>query len=742
MASFGPFSWDEPVFAGDKIPRSEDDQPCGEGWIPKEKECHDGEAHRPEPGENPYWTDENSAEKRREKGIPWHQTKPKKGEKEDKAPEEEEPKTEKEKDPEEQQDPDPLRDYASEYEKAVDPARQTKTLKPEEISAQYQNLKNASALMNIIGFSIQMAAKATKRYEHSLEMDSLQEELGRWNKMQITDSESLDEYTGKLNDLWHKIKESPIGRHFIEGTKTTFNNMNFEGQNFPFLAAKIEHSFDRYKAAKREDDPRDILKWNTLANKPDMMSFDDIPDLAWRDFPEGPKNDKELQFIEQKMQRFRRTFDTWAQTGGQTNGPFLAEILMGKPTEMGHMINQSPFLPNPKAAQIILEKSARAGDEEANDMMWYEFRRNEQWTENSYLHDYTKATQKAMVESKNLGLDFDSLKDSIRPLRESERAYNKWEKSVYKPRKEEILKEFSKFDEERRQRSGELSEESKTKEKFLIEEMDNLLADKVKRVKGKATVKKQVYEQIEKDRNSLLDGLLQANKNTSVDMNTFGKIINSFANIDWDDINPRDPDYAGEKGKQLMQIRQQARTRGDLELTHLDAIEHSISHLTSILHKDLLSSKRDPANAELTEIKWKYDVVLRAYAQKEQNVIAIDQHATPDTVVHEFGHHLEFRNQRVHQRILDFYDNRTRGKKLKTIRGYQKHERFKSGKFFIDYAGKSYGERMPQPDNPNNPATELISTGLQALYNPEYFRKLATKDPEHLALIIATVRGY
>jgi hypothetical protein len=46
------------VQAGDQIGDSEDDQPCGDHFIDKDLECHEGDAHRPTPGNNPYWQGE------------------------------------------------------------------------------------------------------------------------------------------------------------------------------------------------------------------------------------------------------------------------------------------------------------------------------------------------------------------------------------------------------------------------------------------------------------------------------------------------------------------------------------------------------------------------------------------------------------------------------------------------------------------------------------------------------------
>ncbi len=47
------FRW--AVNAGDQLPHSEDDQECGDHFIDKGLECHDGDAHRPTPGKNPYY---------------------------------------------------------------------------------------------------------------------------------------------------------------------------------------------------------------------------------------------------------------------------------------------------------------------------------------------------------------------------------------------------------------------------------------------------------------------------------------------------------------------------------------------------------------------------------------------------------------------------------------------------------------------------------------------------------------
>lgn len=51
--SIPKFRW--AVTSGDQTPQSEDDKKCGDHYIDKNLECHDGDAHRPDPGNNPYF---------------------------------------------------------------------------------------------------------------------------------------------------------------------------------------------------------------------------------------------------------------------------------------------------------------------------------------------------------------------------------------------------------------------------------------------------------------------------------------------------------------------------------------------------------------------------------------------------------------------------------------------------------------------------------------------------------------
>ena len=229
------------------------------------------------------------------------------------------------------------------------------------------------------------------------------------------------------------------------------------------------------------------------------------------------------------------------------------------------------------------------------------------------------------------------------------------------------------------------------------------------------------------------------------DGETFGKIANSFANLSFQKLDPSSKEYKGREGKKLLLARQKAREQ-NLPLKNQEDIEGTLSHFFSILHKDLTSPERDPANEKLTKISWGYDAYFRASADNFNNKINLDVDETGDVVVHEFTHHLEYRNQRIHQRILDFYEARTKGAKPTGALGYRKNEKFKDGSFFDEYVGKDYSnkhrQRNADPRSRNSPPTEVLTMGMQALYNPNYFSRMVVKDPEHLALIVATVRGY
>jgi len=731
------FTWQEPVTAGDKVPHSPDDKPCGDGWIPKEKDCHDGEAHRPKPGKNPYWSGDNSAEKRKDRGEPWENTKPQKKTSEPKTKEHRNISREKRENTKKE-----LKNYSDEQEKALDPSRRTKSLKPENRTILEQQAKIAFQKMET-PILLTLELKTLLEKESKSLIRNLLKEYNKLRHLTPTDEKSLDEFYSELENIWDSFKANPVAKQVINGERKDISKDEEKAkrinQKLKERKKEIDYAINRYFAEKREDDPRDILAWNTLETKPSTMRFQDIPDLAWKDFPEGPKNEQELKYIKEKINQFNSMFEEWSQSGGKVSGAYLGAMLLGNPNHYGE---DSPFLPNPKAAKIVFTISAKAGDEESNDSLWYDFALSEQWNPNSYLHDYKKATQKAMLDLKKLGLDLEDIKQRTRDINKREKDYKKWEKEYYLPNKKKLQEEDEIID-ELFQEYGPMPELRK-REKKLIEDREDLTHERIKRVSLLKRAKKELFnDEIEKQRKNLLKGLEAANSQTVVPTEIFSQIANSFANPTWASLEDRKdkPEYRGEKGEKLYKKRQQARTRGEIDYKYREDLEKTFDQFTSILHKDLLSPERDVKNTDLAEIAWKYEVFERAYANKYKNTIVLDENTDPATMIHEFGHHLEYRNTRVHQRSLNFLEERTRGAKETPIRGFA-GEVFKKGKFFNTYVGKIYGPRHPDPRETQQPSTEIISMGLEALYNKKSFNDILTKDPEHLALIIATIRGY
>jgi hypothetical protein len=110
------------------------------------------------------------------------------------------------------------------------------------------------------------------------------------------------------------------------------------------------------------------------------------------------------------------------------------------------------------------------------------------------------------------------------------------------------------------------------------------------------------------------------------------------------------------------------------------------------------------------------------------------------TIVHELGHHIEARSLPIHEAAIQFLRERQRGggpendtRKLKDIipnSNYDDDEWAFKDKFIHPYIGKSY---------PNNSASEVISMGVQYLYEDPV--KLATEDPDFFRFIYRTLRS-
>jgi hypothetical protein len=121
-----------------------------------------------------------------------------------------------------------------------------------------------------------------------------------------------------------------------------------------------------------------------------------------------------------------------------------------------------------------------------------------------------------------------------------------------------------------------------------------------------------------------------------------------------------------------------------------------------------------------------------------------------DIAIHEFSHHMEFNSTDTANRFADFYRRRTEGQPIikkgdidprtgdpyRELEHFDDDEEFIPDHFFTTYCGKLNNGQLRVGH------TELVSMGVQALYNKDLWGEMVRDDPEHMALIIATLRGY
>jgi hypothetical protein len=252
-------------------------------------------------------------------------------------------------------------------------------------------------------------------------------------------------------------------------------------------------------------------------------------------------------------------------------------------------------------------------------------------------------------------------------------------------------------------------------------------------------------EKTEKARQDLRLNLAMANQQTLAEPYIRESISSTIDRPSWR-IRDKDKPEMTPKGNitrkaqmafdELMLARDQARARNpDAAFTNADSMKESLDGALGYLHKNLIEGA-----GILSSLSWENEESFRAHADELHNAIRLDTNSTAETAVHEFGHHIEFNNPNVKNRFLDFFNWKTEGVTPKRLPRYEKWELFKvpTGEkaFYRDYAGSFY------ESGGRHSATELLSLGLQALESRSEFRRLLKGDPEHLALILATIRGY
>lgn len=135
----------------------------------------------------------------------------------------------------------------------------------------------------------------------------------------------------------------------------------------------------------------------------------------------------------------------------------------------------------------------------------------------------------------------------------------------------------------------------------------------------------------------------------------------------------------------------------------------------------------------LKTIYWDARETVRAHAIKGTNEIVLAANEKQQVIAHEFGHHLEFRNPDVKDRVLSWRKSRTlaKGEAQTPIYRGTTEMGYRDG-FYEHYVGKTYGDG----------STEVLSMGLEAFFSTGRLGKMLIKDQEHFELMWSILRGY
>lgn len=121
----------------------------------------------------------------------------------------------------------------------------------------------------------------------------------------------------------------------------------------------------------------------------------------------------------------------------------------------------------------------------------------------------------------------------------------------------------------------------------------------------------------------------------------------------------------------------------------------------------------------------------RAFYRWTNNSINVTKAESLETITHELGHALEGNNKEYFDKIKKFYEDRTNGYKLKSMKQFEPHyslmELTKEDKFISPYTGKWYAKNGVQI------ATEITSMWFTECYTDLY--GFMQKDTEHFEFI-------
>lgn len=164
-----------------------------------------------------------------------------------------------------------------------------------------------------------------------------------------------------------------------------------------------------------------------------------------------------------------------------------------------------------------------------------------------------------------------------------------------------------------------------------------------------------------------------------------------------------------------------------------ERVDNRIREVYRIMFEQgLVNQKMVPNAIKTVEISVKR--FGRAFANVHKNFIQLFKSDGPSVVAHELAHHIEARNPFLEKRMLKWRDDRINKAKRngeKAIRRSSTEIMWEDG-FHDPYVGRVYSFG----------ATEVLSTGVEALFDVRRFDLMIKKDPDHFYLVWAALRGY
>lgn len=137
----------------------------------------------------------------------------------------------------------------------------------------------------------------------------------------------------------------------------------------------------------------------------------------------------------------------------------------------------------------------------------------------------------------------------------------------------------------------------------------------------------------------------------------------------------------------------------------------------------------------------------RAYASSWRNEVSFKRNERVPVIAHEFGHHIEFRNPEVHKMLIRWREKRAlKAKDLgKPVFKNYHGELGIPDEFWNPYVGRVYSAKGDAHATMNvllnTNSTEVLSMGMQTLYDPSDMAAMLKKDPEHFKLIYGILVG-